>query len=340
MSAPAAADLAYALLIGQGRSGTNYLLGLLDQSAHTHCRNEPDQLDRSALARLAPFRFVVDDEAELGRLYDGAVRQAARCLGPRDHLTEVDKAWIRPGRRRLGYFLLRQRIRAVERLVHWRKPMDGKEHVFPRWMVDPAALARSTHVFKLNAAVGYGGWALRARAGARVIQIVRHPGGFAKSWLKRWVHGEGGQQRGRGNADRWQDEERLREVARRDPRWAARFGDIERMERFEGELWWWRWVNETLLEAGGGRPNHCLVLYEDLTREPERITRGVYEFLGLSWSAEIAARVAALSRGAESIARAWKDELDPAHVATVERVLHGSPMETWWTRTEAPRAAA
>ena len=329
---PRTPDLAHALLIGQGRSGTNYLLGLLDQSPGTHCRNEPDQLDRSALAGLSDFRFFVDDEARLAARFDEAVRQAARCVGPRDHLTDVDKAWIRAGRRRSGYFLIRQRIRMVERLLRWRKPMDGKELVFPGWMVDPAALARSVHVFKLNGAVGYGAWALRARARTRVIHIVRHPGGFAKSWLKRWVRGEGGQQRGRGNADRWRDEDRLREVARRDPRWAALFGDIARMERFEGELWWWRWTNETLLAAGDGRASYRRVLYEDLTRQPETVTRATYEFLGLEWSDTIAARVAALSRGAERIARAWRDELEPEHVATVERVLQGSPMEHWWSR--------
>lgn len=333
-------DFSHALLIGQGRSGTNYLLGLLDQSPATHCRNEPDQLDASALARLAPFRFFVDDAQALAGLYDEAVLQAARCLGPRDHLTDVDKAWIRPGRRRLGYFLLRQRIRAVERLLRWRKPMDGKELLFPRWMVERAALARSVHVFKLNAAVGYGAWALRERPGARVLQIVRHPGGFAKSWLKRWVRGEGGQQRGRGNADRWKDEERLREVARREPRWAARFGDLARMQRFEGELWWWRYVNETLLAAGEGRPSYRRVLYEDLAQDPVGVTRGVYAFLDLAWDAGIAARVAAISRGAETIARAWRDELEPEHVATVERVLRGSPMESWWSSPGGARAAA
>src|SRR5262245_19597469 len=209
-----AQPLDYALLIGQGRSGTNYLLSLLDQSAATHCRNEPDQLDSSALAGLVDFRFFVDDERRLSELYEPAVRQAARCVGPRDHMADVEKDWLRRGRRRAGYFWLRQRYRAVERLLRRRKPMDGKELVFPGWMVDPDALARSFHVFKLNAAIGVGTWALGARPAARVLHIVRHPGGFAKSWLKRWVRGEGGMDRGQGNADRLRDEDRLREAAR------------------------------------------------------------------------------------------------------------------------------
>src|SRR5262245_35313807 len=96
----------HALLIGQGRSGTNYLLSLLDQSAATHCRNEPDQLDRSAFASLADFRYFVADEAALAQRYDAVVAEAARCIGPRDHMADLDKEWMRNTRCRAGYFLL------------------------------------------------------------------------------------------------------------------------------------------------------------------------------------------------------------------------------------------
>jgi hypothetical protein len=332
--------LAYALLIGQGRSGTNYLLSLLDQSAATHCRNEPDQLDASALSRLSEFRFFVDDETRLAALFEPAVRQAARCVGPRDHMADVEKDWLRRGRRRAGYFWLRQRTRAVERLIHRRKPMDGKELVFPGWMVDTARLERAVHVFKLNAAAGLGAWALGARPDARVLHIVRHPGGFAKSWLSRWVRGEGGMGRGRGTADRYGGEERLREVARRDTRWAALLGDLDAIGRAEGELWWWRYVNETLYAAGHGRERYTCVLYEELARDPVGVSKRAYAACGLAWSETLAARVRALSDGAESIAEAWKDQLEPELVALVEKVLHGSSMERWWAETGGMREVA
>jgi hypothetical protein len=331
--------LHHALLIGQGRSGTNYLLALLDQSRATHCRNEPDQLDGSALAALAPFRFFADDEARLAELYEPAVRRAARCIGPRDRVLDVEKDWLRPGARRLGAFLLRQRWRLMERVVRRRAPMDGKEHVLPRWMADHARLERSCHVLKLNAAAGTGAWVLRARPDVRVLQIVRHPGGFAKSWLTRWVRGEGGMDRGRGTADCLVDEDRLREVARRDARWARLFGDVDAMSRAEGELWWWRWVNETLHAAGAGRAGYALVLYEELARAPERVAAEAYRALDLDFDAEVAARVRALSRDAETIAHAWKDALAPELVALVEKVLAGSAMERWWSDGAARGAA-
>lgn len=336
---PAQNSPGYALLIGQGRSGTNYLLSLLDLSASTHCRNEPDQLDRSAFASLADFRYFVSDESALDARFDAVVSQAARCIGPRDHMADLDKDWMKNSRRGAGYFLLRQRYRVVERLIKRRAPMDGRELVFPRWMVDAAALERAFHVFKLNAAVGLGAFALRHRPQARVLQIVRHPGGFAKSWLKRWVRGEGGMGRGKGTAQKLVDEDRLRAVARQDARWARLFGDIDRMSRPEGELWWWRYVNEALHEAGRGKPGYTLVLYEELAHAPDRVARFVYERCGLEWSPLIAERVRNLSGDAEKIARAWKDELEPDMVALVEKVLDGSPMGAWWDEG-GTRAAA
>jgi hypothetical protein len=329
----------HALLVGQGRSGTNFLLELLDQSPATHCRNEPDQLDQSALARLTPFRFFVDDPARLAQLFDAAVERAAACVGPRDHTPEVEKDWLRRGARGAGYFYLRQRYRVVERLVRRQKPMDGRELPFPRWMADRARLARSFHVFKLNAAVGVGAWALREHLATRVLHIVRHPGGFAKSWWKRWVHGEGGMDRGRGTADVLRDEERLRELARRDPAWARLLGDVDRIERAEGELWWWRYVNEALHAAGRERASYRLVLYEDLARDPVGTSRAAYAFLGLDWDEAIERRVRAIGHGAEDIAHAWKAELDPALIAIVEKVLDGSPLAGWWSPGEVASAA-
>ncbi len=326
----AAPALDYALLVGQGRSGTNFLLALLDQSPRTHCRNEPDQLDRSALSALAEFRFFVDDEAKLARIFDPAIGEAALCVGPRDHAADLPKTWLRPLSRRAGFFYLRQRYRAVERLLRRRKPMDGRELRFPPWMADPERLAQSFHVFKLNAAVGVGAWALRRRPQARVLHIVRHPGGFAKSWLARWVKGEGGQERGAGTPDALRDEERLRAVLRREPHWARVMGDVDAMDRVEGELWWWRYVNESLWREGRARASYRLTLYEDRVAQPLEATRAVFETCGLGWSEEIAGRVGRVARGAEGIARAWRDELDRRTVALVERVLDGSPMAAWW----------
>ena len=42
----------YALIVGQGRSGTSWLLDLFDLSPQTFCRNEPYGINGSPLANL------------------------------------------------------------------------------------------------------------------------------------------------------------------------------------------------------------------------------------------------------------------------------------------------
>ena len=55
----------YALIAGHGRSGTNWLLHLLDRSATTHCRNEPNEIAGNAFAALpTPFVPIADGDAD------------------------------------------------------------------------------------------------------------------------------------------------------------------------------------------------------------------------------------------------------------------------------------
>ena len=321
--------LDYALLLGQGRSGTNFLLALLNQSPHTHCRNEPDQLEGGALEPLREFRFFVDDEARLAELWDEAVGAAALAFGPRDHVVAHPKSWLFEGARRPGFFFIRQRYLAWQRL-RGKKAMDGREIRFPRWMTSTGRLERAFHVFKLNAAVGLAGWALRERPEAKAIQIVRHPGGFVRSWLRRWVRGQTHQERGDADKDLLRDSDRLRALARRDPAWARVLGDVDALTPIEGELYWWRYVNEAIAAAGEGRAAYRRLLFEDLAERPAETARAVFAFCGLPWDEAVAARIAAIGDGSAQIAQAWKDDLEPEVVAAVERVLDGSRMAGWW----------
>lgn len=332
-------SLDYALLVGQGRSGTNFLLGLLDASPSTHCRNEPDQLHGSALGRLRPYRFFADDGPELGPLWDFAVRGAALTTGPRDHVCGQRKDWIHRGAQQLGFHWLRNRYRLMHLLRPSGRPMDARECSFPRWMVAPERLERAYHVFKLNAACGLTSWMLDYRPQAHAIQIVRHPGGFVRSWLRRWVHGSEARVRLGGPGDEPRDADRLREAARREHRWAKLFGDIDRLSRIEAELWWWRYCTETIMEAGAGHPGYKLVVYEDLAERPLEIARDVFGFCGLEWDAEVAARVSALTRDSVRIAHAWKRDLSADVVAAIERVLDRSPLDGVWGRLGDTRAA-
>jgi hypothetical protein len=318
--------LRYALLLGQGRSGTNYLLQLLNQSPHTHCRNEADQLRESGLARLAPWRFFADehDFPALEEVWDGAMREAALCMGPRDHVVAHDKDWLRPGMRRIGYAYLRNRYRAVHALLRRGPPMFGRESRFPFWLSSSARLERAFHVFKLNAAVGLATFLFRRRPAAKAIHIVRHPGGFTRSWQKRWVE----------SADRQASErvakERLLEIARRDPTFARHFGDPAPLSYIEAELWFWRWCNERIRADGAGTSSYFGLTYEELAADPAQVARRILEACELPWSEELRGRMLAFSGEAGRIAEAWKDSLDKGTVELIERVLDTSPLARSW----------
>ncbi len=316
--------LRYALVLGQGRSGTNYLLQLLNQSSLTHCRNEADQLDKSALQRLAPWRFFTRDPEALEGIWDGAIRDAALSTGARDHRVENDKVWLYPGARRPGYFYIRQRYRIAYKIGRKGKPMNGREMRFPRWMTSPDRLQRAFHVFKINAACGIAAWMFEHRPEGRGIHIVRHPGGFTKSWLRRWVD--------ENDVARTEEacKERLRDLANFDAGWAATMGDIDAMGMVEAELWFWRYANQRIWEAGQGSPRYKRILFEELASRPVDVARSVYDFCGLPWTDWIAGQTRSISKDSTKIASAWKDELEASTVEIVERVFDGSSMSAWW----------
>src|SRR3712207_4350983 len=80
----------YVLIVGHGRSGTNWLLDILDNSPRTHCRNEPNEIAASPLAKLPSPYVPGQDLAPMARDWDAAVRWTATHMGERDH------AWAGP----------------------------------------------------------------------------------------------------------------------------------------------------------------------------------------------------------------------------------------------------
>src|SRR5262249_7473253 len=93
----------YVLIAGCGRSGTNWLLDILNQSRQTHCRNEPNQCAGSALAALprgfAPCPLL---DAELERGWDEAIARACRSFGHADHPIDVKKDHYSGAAQRMG----------------------------------------------------------------------------------------------------------------------------------------------------------------------------------------------------------------------------------------------
>jgi hypothetical protein len=316
----------YILIVGQGRSGTNWLLDLLDFSPYTHCRNEPNELDASPLAQLpSPFaRQPLGDS--FPQEWDQAVASTSLRMGDRDRTAIHPKSHIYEPVRRLGGALVLGKRRVRQLLSPVFPSLGQSEWSIPWWFAHPNALKQATTVLKLNSTLAWAEWVLLNRPSALVIHIVRHPGGYMNSWKKRCVAGLGLDP---VNVKKDNDE-RLRQVVESDPQWAELFGNIDAMSIEESELWYWRYIHETLYQVGHERPNYMRLIYEDLVADPLQVMKSIYEKCNLPWTTEIEREISNSASRSKSIATAWHKKLQPEQVELVRRIFKGSFMAQWW----------
>jgi hypothetical protein len=120
----------------------------------------------------------------------------------------------------------------------------------------------------------------------------------------------------------------------RDPRaWYASASQFsERYGELDEALALWNWGAAEIKAAKGERPDAVLVIaYEALVRDPERVMRGLAEWLGISWSETLLAPTfnrlpvrpnssydLTATRIHDEPAERWRAELDPEIVAIVE----------------------
>lgn len=313
-----------ALVIGQGRSGTNWLLDLLDLSPTTHCRNEPDELAGSPFDVLpAPTqRHPYSDT--FAPLWEKAVATAAMQMGHRDRIAANSKTYLRSLAVSLGgtHLLRGRRRRWLLSLLN--SYLRQEQWPAPAWFVNRQRLKQASPIFKLNQAPGWANWVLQHRPQSTVVHIVRHPGGFLNSWQNRYLSERDAARVKRANSDR------LQQIAASDPTWAKRMGNIEAMSLDESELWYWCYANEVVHKAGQGCSNYCLVIYEKLARDPVGTMARVYDACHLSWTKAIEAQIAKSAKTSTDIATAWTDQLTAEQERLVDSILASSSMANYW----------
>jgi hypothetical protein len=315
------------MVTGHGRSGTNWLLGLLDCSAQTHCRNDPYLDPASPLARL-PGRFVVGTAAdELAADWDDAIAWTAAHFGAGDQPIPTVKHHLHGLSCRLGLPQMVQRARLRRWAAVFSPSLRRMEWPVPWWLGSAAKLKEAVPVLRTSQVPGWVCWALAHRPAVRVLHIVRHPGGFLNSWRNRFLRGRDPAEVHAANLTR------LGEVAATNPHWARRFGDLQHLSLEASELWYWRYATEALHAAGADRDTYRRVIYEELAAEPVAGARGLYEFCGLPWTAHTERLIRKRSTGSRGIAEAWRERLDADARALVEEILNGSPMAEWWNDT-------
>ncbi len=190
-SALVASPRPYALIAGQGRSGTNWLLDILNQSPKTHCRNEPNECAGSALSELTSGAVPSPElEAELESKWDEAIVRTSQSFGKYDHPTKVHKDHFSGPLQRMGLARVARSKRLQGVLDRVMPSLVQEEWSIPSWLVGKWQKDRSLPILKVNMSPGWVVWALRNRPEARILHIVRHPGGFLSAYIKRFLDGD------------------------------------------------------------------------------------------------------------------------------------------------------
>ena len=322
--APSTAQFDYVMIVGHGRSGTNWLLDVLDTSPLTHVRNEPNEIEGAPLTSLASPWVKRPSQPDLDARWDAAARWAADHIGNRDHHALVPKRYYHAWSTALHLprAMVRPRIRNAASMLS--PSLRAGEWPLPWWAGSQRRMCEALPVLKFTQVPGWACWVLENRPNTRVLHIVRHPGGFLNSWRNRYL--------AKHETDQvtHENRERLRLIAAEDSGWAKRFGDIDTIALDESELWFWRYAAEVIHETGSSMPNYLFVHYEQMTADPLAWAQRVFEFCDLPWDAAIAARVTGTTGESKAIANAWRDRLSPEDIALIERILDHSPMNTWW----------
>lgn len=314
------------LIVGHGRSGTNWLHGLLDLSARTLCRNEPNELPGSPLAAINVPVVDRERDAELDARWWRAIAWTAERVGERDPVPVLPKDHLHTHSQRLGLATIVRRHRSRRLLGKVVTELSQPEWKMPRWLGSRRRLRDAVVVLKTLGVAGWVDWIARRGHDVQIIHCVRHPSGYLDSWSRRWLASADLHAVARDNR------ERLRDVARVDPDFGARMGDIESMPPTESELWFWRYSTEAIDRAGKQHRRYRRVLYDRMVLAPVKTLQEIYADCGLPWTEAIARATAERSRGSAEIARQSRASADPERRALVEGVCAGSVLESWWSR--------
>ncbi len=315
----------YVLVAGAGKSGTKRVLKLFDLSPATHVRCEPNELEGSPFLRLPDYQVPETDAAEqLERGWDAAVEWASVRMGERDRFPKTVKHHIRSRARTLGlHRVVRHgKLRRVAGLV--LPSLRGAEWAYPAWLGDRERLREATPVLKIGPAAGWVPWVLENRSRARVVAVIRHPGGFVYSHRKRWLDFQDQQQVARANR------ERLRRVLALRPGWSLPSAEVDAMSAVETELWFWRYVYEALDRAGRATGRYLRVRDEDVVADPVPTARRLWSFSGVEPAEDAEAYLRRMTDHWREHTAPWRSLLDTSDEHLVDKVLEGSALASLW----------
>jgi hypothetical protein len=328
----------YALIIGNGRSGTNWLLTMLDASDRTHCRNEPQEILQSPYHQLPDPPLIGDTAQQMAEKWDQFVEWSAQTMGERDLKITNPKHHVYPWSQKLGiaYLPVRPKVQSLFRPVV--PALQRGEWPMPGWIANRDRLQQALAVLKVNDLKAWtADWIFQHRPEVPVIHITRHPGGQLNSGIKRFFSILSPQEQ---DAERLLYQNILKQAVTVHPEWADIFGAIDQLSLVEAVAWFWRYNNEMIFRVGQHSPHYLPVVYEDLVQNPLHYAQKIYALCEIPWTPEAEAIIQEglgtsvwgdLDKTPIAVAYAWKQKLAPEYQAIAQTVLQGSLMEQWWT---------
>jgi hypothetical protein len=276
------------LIIGNGRSGTNMLLDVLDADPDTNCRNEPNVVAGGAINRLFGRTSITsryDFDAERWR---DACDTARRNKSVRDRPSYAWKRYIRKhlAARLCSQLFTRHRARHAL-LAHVTPALAGAEFPLPAALVRRERLKDAHVVLKINQPFQLCEHLDRLGAPYRIIHIARNPYDVVRSWSLRWLVHE-------NHADVWRElYERAREYFAQRPDRAA-YGLSDQLDIHELELLHVVLGDDHLFHAMRRKPHYLYVTFEHAIAHKIDCAREVYDFLDLEWTPQTEQRIALL----------------------------------------------
>lgn len=306
-------------------------MNLLDMSPLTHCRSEPYGLPVSAFHRIPPVWTAGSVEPDLVHEWDEVVAASNSRIGERDSALKHPKTFVYAFARRSNLVSLMAHGKTRRFLAVLHPSVRTGEWPMPWWIGDQRRMENAYPVFKMNVDRRILAWILENRPLGRFIHIARHPCGRLNSWLNRFAAKRDVRQISTYN------NERLRRISEAEPMWREKFGDIGAMTFVESEIWFWRYLNESIDAAGKDYPGYMRIIYEDLAANPIAVAKATYQFCGLPWERRVEAVITrdatskrATQDASTAIAERWTDELAPEHIGIVHRLVGDSPIMAWW----------
>ncbi len=314
----------YILIAGQGRSGTNWLLSLLDLCENTWCRNEPNELLGSAMASLPDGAFINNRAYPKISEWREALKKTGEAFGDRDSVGSDVKTYFRNTLfRHLVYFIY-NKPRVRKPLEYIAPYFKQEEWAIPRFLLNESQTKNRHTIIKINQMPAWSRFVLEKDQSAKVIHIVRHPGGFLHSWMNRYLKYR--------NPDvvMSENKSRLEKLAGTSEAWSDRMGDINRMSLPETELWYWLYANEETYVNGKENSRYKLVIFENLADNFSDEVEGILDFSSLIVSTEYKDRLSELGNNSLSIANEWKKSLRKTEKKMASKILNNSELSGLW----------